>query len=147
MQEVESNFLIRDASLTSASVIPISKSQDTVGPMTRCVTDAALVLGVIAGTDELDDATLRQPTVVPEYLNSLRVESLRGARLGIPRKFQRKDPNMISAFDGAIKVMEDLGATIVDPADFQILNVEELRETQELVFETEFRVSNMRCWV
>ena len=115
--------------------------------MTRCVTDAALVLGVIAGTDELDDATLRQPTVVPEYLNSLRVESLRGARLGIPRKFQRKDPNMISAFDGAIKVMEDLGATIVDPADFQILNVEELRETQELVFETEFRVSNIRCWV
>ncbi|KAH9171824.1 amidase signature domain-containing protein [Lactarius sanguifluus] len=126
--------------LTSrAGVIPISKSQDTVGPMTRSVTDAALVLSAIAGRDELDDATLRQPTVVPQYVISLRVESLRGARLGVPREYQPKDPNIISAFDRAIKVIEDLGATIVDPADFP--NAEVLRETQNenLVLETEFR--------
>ncbi|KAH9000713.1 amidase signature domain-containing protein [Lactarius hatsudake] len=126
--------------LTSrAGVIPISKSQDTVGPMTRSVTDAALVLSAIAGRDELDDVTLRQPTVVPQYVISLRVESLRGARLGVPREYQPTDPNIISAFDRAIKVIEDLGATIVDPADFP--NAEMLRETQNenLVFETELR--------
>lgn len=126
--------------LTSRTgVIPISKSQDSVGPMTRSVTDAALVLSAIAGRDELDDATLRQPTVVPQYVISLRVESLRGARLGVPREYQPTDPNIISAFDRAIKVIEDLGATIVDPADFP--NAEVLRETQNenLVLETEFR--------
>ncbi|KAH9008793.1 amidase signature domain-containing protein, partial [Lactarius hengduanensis] len=87
----------------------------------------------------LDDVTLRQPTVVPQYVISLRVESLRGARLGVPREYQPTDPNIISAFDRAIKVIEDLGATIVDPADFP--NAEVLRETQNenLVLETEFR--------
>lgn len=110
--------------------------------MTRSVTDAALVLSAIAGRDELDDATLRQSTVVPQYVISLQVESLRGARLGIPRKYQPTDPNIISAFNRAIKVIEDCGATIVDPADFP--NAEELLESQneKLVLETEFQVSN-----
>ena len=130
-------------------MIPVAKSQDTVGPMARSVTDAALVLSAIAGIDELDDATLRQPTAVPHYVNSLRVESLRGARLGVPRKFQSQDPNIISAFDRAIKVIENLGATIVDPAEFPNAEAcaEELVENQDLVFETELKVSNMRCWV
>ncbi|KAI9459237.1 amidase signature enzyme [Lactarius psammicola] len=126
--------------LTSrAGVIPISKSQDTVGPMTRSVTDAALVLSAIAGRDELDDATLRQSTVVPQYVISLRVESLRGARLGIPRKYQPADPNIIAAFDRALNIIEGLGATIVDPADFP--NAEEFLESQneKLVIETEFQ--------
>ncbi|KAH9063172.1 amidase signature domain-containing protein [Lactarius vividus] len=126
--------------LTSrAGVIPISKSQDTVGPMTRSVTDAALVLSAISGRDELDDVTLRQPIAVPQYVASLRIESLRGARLGVPREYQPTDPNIIAAFDRAIKVIEDLGATIVDPADFP--NAEVLRETQneKLVLETELR--------
>ncbi|KAH9064494.1 amidase signature enzyme [Lactarius vividus] len=115
--------------LTSrAGVIPISKSQDTVGPMTRSVTDAALVLSAISGRDELDNVILRQPTVLPQYVVSLRAESLRGARLGVPREHQPTDPNIISAFDRAIRVIEDLGATIVDPADFP--NAEALRETQ-----------------
>ncbi|KAI0258570.1 amidase signature enzyme [Gloeopeniophorella convolvens] len=129
--------------LTSrAGVIPISKSQDTVGPMTRSVTDAAIVLSVIAGRDERDEATLAQPVVLPKYIESLRIDSLGGARLGVPRKYHSvfsKDPSVISAFEDALGVIKGLGAAIVDPADFP--NAEELRQEQNeiLIMETEMK--------
>ncbi|MBJ7600513.1 amidase [Candidatus Nephthysia bennettiae] len=94
--------------LTSrGGVIPISSSQDTVGPMARTVADAALVLSAIA-----------EPAA--DYSAALVPGGLRGARIGIPR---RKLFGYSRALDGlvdeAIKAMEGLGAVVVDPADLR----------------------------
>ena len=77
--------------LTSRTgVIPISASQDTVGPLARCVADAAVLLGVLsagpAGNDRLDPATARRPTGLPdEYARFCRGDGLEGVRIGVPR--------------------------------------------------------------
>lgn len=70
------------------------------------------MLNAIAGPDPRDEITLSQPIPVPDYTKALNVDALKGARLGVPRLFQGSDPNIIAAFDEAIKVLENLGATI-----------------------------------
>ncbi len=78
--------------LTSrAGVVPISSSQDTVGPMARCVADAAALLGVLAGgaagADPLDEATMKRPAGLPaDYMACCRSDGLDGARIGLPRE-------------------------------------------------------------
>ncbi|CZS91484.1 hypothetical protein WAI453_011713 [Rhynchosporium graminicola] len=111
--------------LTSRSlVIPISSHQDTVGPMARTVSDAAHILSIIAGKDESDNYTSAQPwDSPPDYIKALNLSSLRSARIGIPRKviatFQDKtSPPVISAFNAAVQVMKEAGATIVENADY-----------------------------
>src|SRR5512146_1227680 len=74
--------------LTSrAGVIPISHSQDTVGPFGRTVTDAAILLGALAGEDGSDPATHGSTSTIPaDYRPYLNADALRGARIGIPRE-------------------------------------------------------------
>ena len=106
--------------LTSrAGVIPISHTQDTIGPMTRTVEDAALLLGVIAGPDPRDEATkASEGRVHPDYTQFLIEEGLRGARIGVPREFHfGTSPEADAAAEAAIEEMRRLGAIIVDPAD------------------------------
>ncbi|KDR73359.1 hypothetical protein GALMADRAFT_101041 [Galerina marginata CBS 339.88] len=105
--------------LTSrAGVIPISSHQDTVGPMCRTVADAAVVLNYIVGPDPLDEITLSQPKEIPDYTKALDVNALKGIRVGVPRLFQGKDEDIITDFNAALETMKELGAVIVDPADF-----------------------------
>ncbi|KZT26146.1 amidase signature enzyme [Neolentinus lepideus HHB14362 ss-1] len=119
--------------LTSrAGVIPISSHQDSVGPMTRTVTDAAILLTTIAGPDDLDDYTLAQPSPVPDYTKALNTDALKGVRLGVPRSFATRatenaeaQGNIVKAFDQALEVFKQLGAEVIDPAEF--LNAELLR--------------------
>jgi amidase len=103
--------------LTSrAGVIPISFSQDTVGPMCRTVADAAAILTVIAGPDPRDPATRVAPTI--DYTRFLDATALRGARIGIPRRtFFGYSEKADAVVDEAIAVMAREGAVIVDPAD------------------------------
>ena len=89
-------------------VIPISSHRDSVGPMARSVTDAALILSIIAGRDPLDTFTFAQPELVPHYRNALNLHALRGKRLGVPRKFQGTDENIIAAFNASIDVIRKL---------------------------------------
>ena len=106
--------------LTSrAGVVPISHSQDTVGPMTRTVTDAALVLGAIAGIDEHDLATAASNGLYHhDYTKFLDADGLRGARIGIARQhyfgYSAKTDAIVNA---AIERMRELGAEIIDNAD------------------------------
>src|SRR5581483_4970815 len=74
--------------LTSrAGVVPIAHSQDTVGPMTRTVADAALMLGAITGVDELDAATAASKSLYhTDYTKFLDANGLRGARIGVARE-------------------------------------------------------------
>ncbi|KAI6716130.1 amidase [Diplocarpon mali] len=111
--------------LTSRSlVIPISSHQDTVGPMARSVSDAARILSIIAGRDPADNYTSAQPwNSPPDYSGSLNFSSFRGARIGVPRQVLTSyadgtSPPLVAAFDAALRVIEQAGATIVEDANF-----------------------------
>lgn len=123
-------------------VIPISEHQDTVGPMARSVTDAAIVLSVIAGRDPNDKYTLSQPPVIPDYTRALDKNALKGKRIGVPRRtflndsITQSDPSVNAIFEQALATIRRLGATIIDPAD--------LPSADELVdFKHELFVTNV----
>ncbi|KAI0030559.1 amidase signature enzyme [Vararia minispora EC-137] len=127
--------------LTSrAGVIPISVHQDTVGPMARSVADAAAILTVIAGRDPLDNFTLAQPAKVPDFTKALVSGGLRGIRLGVPRLFFPDDNNINAAFNETLSVIRELGATIVDPADFPDAGEMLASNNETIVLDTDFKV-------
>ena len=115
-------------------IIPITADQDTAGPMARSVTDAAILLGAIESRepDPGDSATGRcDAPPNGDYTVFLDADSLRGARIGIPRAGY-VDPvtppgvngsrgGLLAAqaelFEGAIAVLEAQGATVIDPAN------------------------------
>ena len=107
--------------ISRAGIIPIAASQDTAGPMTRTVRDAAILLNVLAGPDPLDPATKAQPKH-PDYTASLDPNGLQGARIGVPSDrsdpgndvyYRSLSPRSAAVMEAAIKVMEEQGATIV----------------------------------
>lgn len=107
--------------LTSrAGVIPIAHSQDTVGPMTRTVADAAAVLGALVGPDPRDPMTADSAgNFETDYTKFLDANGLVGARIGVPRTggywgYSVEADNICNV---AIERLRELGAVIVDPAD------------------------------
>ena len=98
-------------------VVPISHSQDTPGPMTRNVRDAALVLNAIAGSDPADPATAEADARRVDYAAALRPDALRGVRIGVMRFASGFGTN--AAFEAALGVLRAQGATLVDIAEFQ----------------------------
>ncbi len=123
-------------------VVPISEHQDTVGPMARSVTDAAVILSVIAGRDPRDNFTLAQPPVVPDYTKALKKDALRGTRLGVPRKFfDGVNSDVVAAFNSSLATMRALGATIVDPADFPDFDEFVASNNETIVLNVDFKVS------
>jgi amidase len=107
--------------LTSrAGVIPISHSQDTVGPHGRTVADAAAVLGALVGVDPRDPATPASAgKFFTDYTQFLNPDGLRGARIGVRRAggVTGYSPETDALYENAIAVMRSAGAVIVDPAD------------------------------
>ncbi|MEJ1096803.1 MULTISPECIES: amidase [unclassified Pseudoxanthomonas] len=96
-------------------IIPISHSQDTPGPMTRSVADAALLLAALAGRDTADPATDNAAwNVTLDYPARLKPDALKGARIGVLRSSFNIHPDAAAAMEAAIKVMRDAGATVVD---------------------------------
>jgi amidase len=105
--------------VSRSGVVPISHTQDTVGPMTRTVTDAAILLGAIAGPDA-DDSVTKNALVRGhrDYTAFLDAAGLKGARIGIPRKgFFGYNPHSDKIAEDAIAIMKRLGAVIVDPVE------------------------------
>ena len=102
-------------------IIPITADQDTAGPITRTVTDAAILLGVLAGFDPNDPATracLRPGNCFSDYTRFLNRKALRGARLAVPPV----PPNRQALMDAAIAVLRAQGATVelIDTYDVRI---------------------------
>ncbi|KAK0236303.1 amidase signature enzyme [Armillaria nabsnona] len=132
--------------LTSrAGVIPISSNQDTIGPITRSVTDAAIVLSVIAGKDPNDNFTLAQPPFVPDYTQALRKGALAGKRIGVPRKVfldpsAGLDQPVLDAFEDALKTIKLLGATVVDPADLPSAEDILRSNNESIVLDVDFKI-------
>ncbi|HEV7985818.1 MAG TPA: amidase, partial [Steroidobacteraceae bacterium] len=102
--------------VSRSGIIPISASQDTAGPVARTVTDAAILLTVLAGYDPDDLATLplkdRPP---PDYRSALRTDGLQGVRVGVLREYAGFNDEVDTRFNQALETLRSLGAIIVDP--------------------------------
>jgi amidase len=104
--------------VSRAGIIPIAHSQDMAGPMTRTVADAAAVLGALAGMDSRDNATeAARAHLETDYTKFLDADGLRGARIGVARKFFGPNTRASKVLEQALRVMKEAGAEIVDPAD------------------------------
>ncbi|MBP1989769.1 amidase [Paenibacillus eucommiae] len=103
--------------ISRTGIIPISNSQDTPGPMTRTVKDAAILLGVMTGVDERDSSTLSSVNQsFKDYTQFLDRNFLKRARIGIPRfYYQNLDPERLAIMESAITLLIDEGATVIDP--------------------------------
>jgi amidase len=113
--------------LTSrAGVVPISHNQDVVGPHGRTVSDAAVILGVIASQmpDPRDPATFtNREKVFFDYAQFVNPDGLRGARIGVMRNgVTGFSPKADAIFERAIQAMRDAGAVVVDPADIPTID-------------------------
>ena len=104
--------------VSRSGIIPISHSQDTAGPMARTVRDVAILLGAMAGADPQDAATADSRGKLPaDYTRFLDPVGLRGARLGVVRKYFGFNDAVDQLMDSLLGEMKRAGAEIVDPAD------------------------------
>jgi amidase len=103
--------------VSRAGIIPVAHSQDTAGPMTRTVTDAAIVLGAIAGPDPRDPSTSASAgRAGADYRRFLDRDGLRGRRIGVARQYLGFHSEVDGLMEEAITRMRSLGAEIVDVA-------------------------------
>jgi amidase len=122
--------------VSRSGIIPIAHSQDTAGPMTRTVADAALLLGAIAGVDSADAATRDGAGRAADYTQALRPDALRGKRLGVARNFFGSSPAVDAVIEGELAVLKAQGAVLVD---VQVPNVDKYDSTELEVLLGEFR--------
>jgi len=108
--------------VSRAGVIPISHTQDTAGPMTRTVRDAAILLSALAGTDPDDKATeeIRGKSFA-DYTQFLDPKGLQGARIGVVRRYFGFHGAVDALMNEAFDALKKNGAVIVDPADSDAL--------------------------
>ncbi|SDJ24858.1 amidase family protein [Natribacillus halophilus] len=110
--------------VSRSGIIPLSYSQDTAGPMTQTVADAAHIMQVIAGRDEQDEATKSRPFHTPNYTDALKKDGVQGKRIGIFRDPQPKLTDQIdfSLYEETIIKLKDLGASLVDSVSIPAVN-------------------------
>jgi amidase len=124
--------------VSRSGIVPISHSQDTAGPMARTVRDVAILLGVMAGADPQDPVTAdSQGKVSPDYTKFLDPAGLKGARLGVVRKYCGFNDAVDQLMDTIIREMKRAGAEIVDPAD--IPTIGKFDESELTVFYYELK--------
>ena len=122
--------------VSRTGIIPIAHTQDTAGPMTRTVGDAAVLLGALTGVDARDKATSSiQGKSYTDYTQFLDRTSLRGARLGIARKFFGFNDQVDKRMNSLIEEMKKLGAVIVDPAEIPTSGQFDDSELEVLLYE------------
>lgn len=104
--------------ISRAGIIPIAHNQDTAGPMTRSVTDAAILLGALAGIDTRDDATRASAgKSFADYSKFLDANGFKGARIGVHRKGFGFNDGVDKLLNDCIDIIKKRGATVIDPAD------------------------------
>lgn len=103
--------------VSRTGIVPISHSQDTAGPMTRTVRDAALVLNVIAGSDPGDPATAEADTRKTDYAAALEGASLSGVRIGVARFLTGYSDGTDAVFEANLERLRQAGAVLVEIKD------------------------------
>ena len=99
-------------------IVPISHSQDTAGPMTTTVMDAAEILTAIAGSDPADAATKDADAHKTDYAKGLSKDALKGVTLAVARFYTGYSPKTDAVFEQALKDLQAQGATLVDVKAF-----------------------------
>jgi amidase len=94
-------------------IIPISHTQDTAGPMTRTVADAAALMQAISAHDPRDVAMQGAPAA-PDYLAALQPNALQGVRLGVARNQLNPHTGIGALFERSLQQLKQLGAELVD---------------------------------
>lgn len=124
--------------VSRGGIIPISHSQDGAGPMCRTVRDAAILLGALTGLDPQDSATAAsQGRSSTDYAQFCAPNGLKGARVGVARKYFGFSDAVDALMEQSLDVMQKQGATLIDPADIETLG--KFDETEILVFMYELK--------
>jgi amidase len=117
-------------------IIPISATQDTAGPMTRSVQDAAILLGAGAGADEKDPVTKESTgKSMKDYTVFLKKDGLKGKRIGIEKSHLSGNPDLVAVLREAMSVMEKQGAVMVEVDVLTPLKLLGTAEYQVLLYE------------
>ena len=124
--------------VSRSGIIPIAESQDTAGPMTRTVADAAYLLDVLDAADPADRATTAQGKrgERSSYTLSLRADGLRGARIGVARDYWGKRKDVDAVCDAALETMKRAGAVLID---IKFPNLEKFGDAEFEVLLYEFK--------
>lgn len=124
--------------VSRSGIIPISHSQDGAGPMCRTMRDAATLLGVLTGVDPDDPATTASPGKShSDYTKFLDPNGLKGARIGVARKYFGFSDAVDALMEQALDAMKKQGATLLDPADIETFG--KFDESELLVFMYELK--------
>jgi amidase len=122
--------------VSRAGIIPISATQDTAGPMTRTVEDAAILLSAMAGHDSLDSATERAKP--EDYASLLTADGIKGARIGVVRPFARNRSDRAGkVIDSALQALKSAGAELIDPV--KLPSFDEMGDAEFQVMLYEFK--------
>jgi len=126
-----------------SGIIPISKTQDTAGPMARSVRDAAILLGVLAGEDTNDGytATSKGKTEA-DYTKFLDAGGLQGKRIGVEKDGLKVSPAMDAIFAEAIELLKSKGATIIEVELYKLLKPTGHDEFKVLLYEFKDGLNN-----
>ena|GEM_PF-36531 len=112
--------------ISRTGIVPNNSIRDTAGPMTRTVTDLAVMLDAMAGADPADPATARaMGHIAATYTEALKTNALRGARLAVLRQaFQPNvtDPRILAHFDGTLSELKAAGAVIIEDFTVPVLD-------------------------
>lgn len=117
-------------------IVPIAHSQDTAGPMTRTVADAALLLTVLAATDVRDAATKDASAKAVDYTKFLDRNGLKGKRIGVVKsQFGGRNDLVSAVITKALAVLEAQGATLVDLPELPNMSKYGQSEYEVLLYE------------
>lgn len=121
-----------------SGIIPISKTQDTAGPMARTVKDAAILLGALAGEDANDSVTIgSKDKSAKDYTKFLDANGLQGKRIGVEKTGLKVSPSMDKLFHEAIETLKSKGAIIIEVELYKRLK--EIRGASYTVLLYEFK--------
>ncbi|WP_309089358.1 amidase [Phenylobacterium sp.] len=122
-------------------IVPISPAQDTAGPMTRTVADAAAVLSVLAGSDPADPATAQADGKKADYLKALDRNALKGQRIGVWNPMKGRLPELDLAFDRALQDLKAAGAELIELKGPPEAELEKVGSTSGELLRWEFKAA------